>query len=500
MESMASPGSIMVSKSTHKIARDFFEFKSLGEVAIKGKEASQEAFELIKAGEVDTRIGASVAKGLTKFVGRKNSMATLMEVWDKARSGSGQVVAIVGEAGVGKSRLLHEFRNHLSEGEFVYLEGRCLHYGGSMAYLPILHILKTYYDIDEGEPERIIRKKIKDKTLELGAEIYKVIPPIQELLSLKVDDEAFLKLEPKEKRERTFEAIRDLVVRISQERPLVLAVEDLQWMDKTTEELLNYLLGWLANTPILLVFLYRPEYTHQWGSKSYYTRIGLNQLGTASSAELVKAIFDGGDVALELRELLLNRAAGNPLFMEEFTHTLLENGSIEKKNEKYVLSHKPSDIQVPDNIQGIIAARMDHLEDNLKRTMQVASVIGKDFTFRILQSITGMRAELKSHLINLQGLEFIYEKSLFPELEYIFKHALIQEVAYNSLLQKRRKEIHEKIGSAIEQIYAERLEEFYELLAYHYARGKDFEKAYQYLRLSGEKAFVLPTSWMTSEP
>jgi tetratricopeptide (TPR) repeat protein len=238
----------------------------------------------------------------------------------------------------------------------------------------------------------------------------------------------------------------------------------------------------------MLLLLYRPEYTHSWGSKSYYTKIGLDQLGRDSSSELVKAILEEGEVAPELRQLILNRAAGNPLFMEEFTHTLLENGSIERKDEKYVLNRKAEDIQVPDTIQGIIAARMDRLEENLKRTMQVASVIGRDFAFRILQTITGMREELKSYLLNLQGLEFIYEKNLFPELEYIFKHALTQEVAYSSLLLKRRKEIHEKIGRAIEELYSERLEEFYEMLAYHYARSENVSKACCYLELAGDKA------------
>ena len=258
---------------------------------------------------------------------------------------------------------------------------------------------------------------------------------------------------------------------------------------------MDYLIGWIAGTRILLILLYRPEYTHSWGSKSYYNRVGLDQLTTESSADLVRAILEGGEVAAELRELVLNRAAGNPLFMEEFTHTLLENGSIEKKGGQYRLTRAPSDIDVPDTIQGIIAARMDRLEDNLKRTMQVASVIGRDFAFRILQIITGMREDLKSHLINLQGLELIYEKTLFPELEYIFKHALIQEVAYSSLLHKRRKEIHEKIGDAIEIIYPDRLEEFYEMLAYHYSRGEDSEKTYKYMKLSGEKAAKSHSLW-----
>ena len=214
----------------------------------------------------------------------------------------------------------------------------------------------------------------------------------------------------------------------------------------------------------------------------------MDQLTTESSAALVQAILEGGEVVPELRELILDRAAGNPLFMEEVTHSLIENGSIEKKGDRYVLRRDISEIHVPDTIQGIIAARLDRLEENLKGIMQVASVVGRDFAFRILQTITGMREDLKSHLLNLQGLEFIYEKNLFPELEYIFKHALTQEVAYNSLLQKRKKEIHQKIGEAIEQIYAEKLEEFYEVLAYHYSKSEDSDRACDYLMLAGDKA------------
>ncbi len=488
MESMARPETIFVSEITQRLTRDFFEFKSLGKVEVKGKEDPQEVFELIKTGEVETRIGASVAKGLTPFVGRQNSLAALMEAFDKVKSGSGQVLGLVGEAGVGKSRLLFEMRNMMPLGEYSYLEGRCIHFGGSMIYLPILDILKSYFEIKDGDPELTIKKKTAEKIIDLDEKLRSVLPPIHELLSLKVDDDAFNKLEPNEKRERTFEAIRDLLIRVSQERPLILAVEDLHWIDKTSEEFLGYLIGWLANNAILLLLLYRPEYIHPWGSKSYYNSIVLSQLTTKSSAELVKAILEGSDVVAELKELILHRSGGNPLFMEEFTHSLIENGTIQRKDHQYVLSQKSADIQVPDTIQGIIAARIDRLEDNLKRTMQAASVIGRDFAFRILQAITGMRQELKSHLANLQGLEFIYEKSLFPELEYIFKHILTQEVAYNSLLLKRRKEFHEKIGQAIEENYTDRLEEFYEMLAYHFSKSENFKKSFQYLKLSGLKA------------
>jgi tetratricopeptide (TPR) repeat protein len=496
MESMAKPGTIVVSKSTHKIARDFFEFKPLGKVEVKGKGEPQEAYGLIKASEVETRIAASVAKGLTRFVGRKKELEALKEVFYKSRSGSGQVVGIVGEAGVGKSRLVLELSHTLPKGEYKHLEGRCLHYGGSMAYLPVLDILKSYFEIKEGDREFLIKKKLEGKILQLDEKLQGVLPAFHELLSLNVEDEAYQKLEPMQKREKTFEAIRDLLIRAGQNKPLILGVEDLQWIDKTSEEFLIYLIEWLANTRILLILLYRPEYTHTWGSKSYYTQIGLDQLSTKTSTELVQSILERGEVVPEIRELILGRAAGNPLFMEEFTHTLMENGSIQKKGNQYVLSRKASEIQVPDTIQGIIAARMDRLEDSLKRIMQVASVIGTEFAFRILETITGMREELKSHLLlNLQGLEFIYEKRLFPELEYIFKHALTQEVAYNSLLLKRRKEIHEKIGQAIEKLYPERLEEFYEMLGYHYSKSENPEKAYRYLKLSGNKAMKNYSNW-----
>ena len=495
METNAKPGTVLVSSDTHKIARDFFRFEPLGKVEVKGKEEPVEAYQLIEASEVETRIEASVARGLTRLVGREREMAALKEAFEKAQSGSGQVVGIVGEAGVGKSRLILERKGVLPKEEYTCLEGQCLHYGGLMAYLPLLDILRSYFDIKEGEREFVIKKKMAEKIAHLDENLEDILPPLHDILSLTVEDANYMMLEPQHKRDRIFEAIRDLLIRESQNRPVILAMENLQWVDRTSEEFLTYLIGWLANARILLIILYRPEYTHQWASKSYYSQIRVDQLSTSASAELVQSILEEGDVMPELNELILNRASGNPLFMEEFTHTLLENGSIQKKDHQYVLSTKASDIQVPDTIQGIIAARMDRLEENLKRTMQVASVIGREFAYRILQTITGMREELKSYLLNLQGLEFIYEKSLFPELEYIFRHTLTQEVAYNSLLLKRRKEIHERIGQAIEELYPDRLEEFYEMLAHHYSRSENLEKAYQYLKLSGDKAQRSYSNW-----
>jgi class 3 adenylate cyclase/tetratricopeptide (TPR) repeat protein len=491
METMAKPGTILVSASTHRLATDFFRFESIGPVKIKGLAAPQEAYQLIKTGDVGTRIAASVAKGLRPFVGRKNSMNALMSVYENLKAGFGQVVGIVGEAGVGKSRLLLEFIKLLAGEEFTYLEGRCLHYGGSMSYLPVLDILKSYFSIKDDDKESEIKKKLTATIDALDENLRAGLAPIEELLGIESDDEDFAGLDPQSKRERTFEVIRDLFVRISQDKPLIIAVEDLHWIDKTSEEFLDYLIGWLANCKIKLLLMYRHEYTHQWGSKSYYTQIGLTQLSTASSIQLIQAILEGDKIAPEIKDLILARTSGNPLFIEEFTNTLLENGTIKCEERCYFLEGQALDIEVPDTIQGLIAARIDRLEEEIKRTMQVASVVGRDFAYRILKSITGMHEELKTYLLNLQGLEFIYEKRLFPELEYIFKHALIQEVTYYSLLTARRKELHRKVGEAMEKHFAERLNEYSNIIGEHFLRGEDWERAYAYLTRAGDAAIRL---------
>jgi class 3 adenylate cyclase/tetratricopeptide (TPR) repeat protein len=495
LQKMGTPGSVLVSRDTHKMAKDFFKFKSLGKITVKGKEEPLEAYEVIEAGEVETRLGAAAVRGLTKFVGRERELGIFKRAFEKVQSGLGQVIGLVGEAGVGKSRLILEFKGMLRHTAYTYLEGECLHFGSSMAYLPILDIVRSYFNIKEGLQEHIVKRRMDERIDSLDQKLRYILPPLHELLSLCVKDELFMKLEPKLKRERTFEAIRDLLVRESQQNPLVLVVEDLQWIDKTSEEFLNYLIGWLANTPILLILLFRPEYTYSWGNKSYYSRIGLDQLPIMERRKLVESVLQGTEVSTELHDLITSKAGGNPLFMEELTYALLESGYIEKSKHGYRLSRKVWEIQVPDTIQGIIASRMDRLHENLKRTMQVASVIGRDFAFSILETITRMKEELKSYLLELQGLELVYEQSLFPELEYTFKHALVQEVAYNSLLLRRRREIHEKVANAIETLYADRVEEFYEKLAYHFSKSENTEKAYKYLKLSGIKATQNSSLW-----
>lgn len=401
------------------------------------------------------------------------------------------MIGMVGEAGVGKSRLLREFRKTTLSELCTYLEGRCLHYGSSMPYLPVLDLLKSYFDIEEGDQEPTIKNKVAEKLSLLHENFTTYLPSFHDILSLDVDDEKYSQINPGEKKVRMFEALRDMLIQESENNPIIVAIEDLHWIDKTSEEFISYLIECLTGSRILLILLYRSEYTHLWGSKSYYSKLGVVQFSGNDSVELVRAALEDSDISPELKELVLERAGGNPLFIEELTQSLIENHSIELKGKKYVLTEGLPDIRMPGTIQALIAARIDRIEENLKRVMQMASVIGREFAFPILQNIIEMKNNLKTNLLNLQGLEFIYEKRHFPELEYIFKHALTQEVAYNSLLKKRREEVHEKIGRTIEDIYSDRLEEYYELLAYHYGLTNNDNKAFEYLILANQKATKL---------
>jgi class 3 adenylate cyclase/tetratricopeptide (TPR) repeat protein len=495
MEDAAEAGAILVTEDTYKLVKGYFVFEDAGPVALKGKEQPINAYKALGPRRVITRIDACKEKGLSPFVGRSLELDNLNSSFEKVKKGHGQIVGVVGEPGVGKSRLVSRFRESLPHEGFTIIEGGCVNFGDTIPYLPILDMLKGYFDIKEDEGEAAIKKKMSDKATALSSQLVHILAPLCEVLSLKVDDEKYAKIEGRQRRERVFEAIRLLLIAHSQKSPLIVIVEDLHWMDKTSEEFLTFLINSIATSKIMLILLYRPEFTPSWVGKTYYSQIRVDQLAGVTITDLVKGILGGEEIHPELVDFIANRTEGNPLFIEEMTSNLLENGSIRKEGNRYFLALKPSEIKIPATVQGIIAARLDRLEAAMKGLMQTASVIGREFAFRILQAVATFKEDLQASLLTLQDLEFIYEKSLFPELEYIFKHALTQEVAYNSLLIKKRKETHGRVGQAIELIYTDRLEEFYEMLAYHYSMSEDSRKAYQYLKLSADKAVRNYANW-----
>ena len=494
MESLAEPGTIRVSRNTYQLAKGYFKFTALGATQVKGKSEPQETFELSGAGRLTSRLDASVAHGLTAYAGRREELAALTASSEKAFSGNGQVVGVKGDPGVGKSRLIHELRRSIGEG-LSYFEGRCVPFGKPIAFLPIRDILRTYLDSSEVDDPQAVTQKIRHHIQKLGLAADDAQAAFQDLLALPVESPTWPDLSPKERKQITFEVLRDFLLYASRKDPLMLVVEDLHWIDNASEAFLDFLIDALNGTSILLLLIYRPEYRHDWANRPDFREITLAQLPQESGTEVIGSILGNADVDATLIRFVLQRTDGNPLFMEELTRTLLENGSIRVESGRYGLDKTADTTKVPETIHGIIAARMDSLEDDMKRVVQLAAVIGRDFAHRVLQSITGQKEDLDASLETLQEMGFIYLKNSYPELTYTFKHALTQEVAYKSLLRRKRARYHADVAGAIERLYGQRIEESYEVLAYHHDRSEDAQKAYEYLRLSGEKAIRTHFLW-----
>ena len=394
------------------------------------------------------------------------------------------MIDIVGEAGVGKSRLVYEFQKR-SEGEVMFLTGNCVQYGRNINFLPVIDIVKGAFDIQEGLTEAEVGHQIEEKAPQNLAEM---IPFYLSLLSLKVEDPKFKALESEERKFGTFEAVKDLLIFLSGRKPLVVCLEDVHWIDKISEALFTYFARSIADRPVLMLSVYRPEGSPSWAQGTHYQRLGIETLSSKSSAKLIRNVLHVPALEPKLEEKILEKTAGNPLFIEEIVRELLDRGDLVKSGDQYICKLSIDQCEIPNTVHGVLAARMDRLSEDLKRTMQVASVIGRDFAFRLLKTIMELGEELRAQMTNLVGLEILYEKALYPELEYIFKHTLIHEVAYDSLLKQKRREIHGRIAQAIEELYSERLEEHYESLAHHYELAGDAGKAVKYLILAGEKS------------
>jgi class 3 adenylate cyclase/tetratricopeptide (TPR) repeat protein len=491
MEQMAMPGSILLTAEALRLAEGYVQVKPLGPVRVKGLTEPVEAFELLGAGPVRTRLQAAVVRGLTRFVGRQHELDALRQTLARAQAGHGQVVALVGEPGVGKSRLVYEFtRSHRTQG-WLLLESNSVSYGKATAYLPLIDLLKGYFQIEPGDPERRIREKMAGKLLMLDETLLPLLPMFLALLDVPVDDPQWHEFDPPQRRQQTLEAVKRLLLCESQVQPLLLLFEDLHWIDAGTQAFLDSLVDSLPTAPVLLLVNYRPEYQHGWGSKTYYTQLRLDPLPPESAEELLQALVGDDPSVQSLKRLLIVRTEGNPFFLEENVRTLVETGALVGEHGAYRLVQDLTTIQIPPTVQAVLAARIDRLPPEEKRLLQTAAVIGKDVPFSLLQALAEFpEATLRSGLAHLQAAEFLYETSLFPELEYTFKHALTHEVAYGGLLQERRRALHARIVAAMEQRYANRLAEQVEQLAYHALRGEVWEKALLYCRQAGTKALA----------
>ena len=489
MEQLATPGSILLTATTLRLVEGLVQVHALGPIPVKGLAEPVEVFELVGASTVRRRLQASAARGLTRFVGRQHELESLHQALERVGAGHGQVVAAVGEAGVGKSRLVYEFvHSHRTQGWLV-LESASVSYGKATPYFPVLDLLKRYAHVEEHDNTRTIRAKVTGQVLTLDETLQDTVPALLSLLDALPEDSPFLRLDPSQRRQRTLEALKRVLLRESQGQPLLLVFEDLHWIDAETQALLDSLVESLPTARLLLLVNYRPEYQHGWGSKTYYTQLRLDPLPPASADEFLQALL-GDDPSLEpLKRLLIERTEGNPFFLEESVRTLVETGVLVGERGAYRLTQAIPTIQVPATVQAVLAARIDRLPPEEKRLLQTAAVIGTEVPFSLLRAIAELPEEaLHRGLAHLQAAEFLYETHLFPEPEYTFKHALTHEVAYASLLITRRQALHAAAGQALETLYAQRLEDAYERLAYHYARTDNVAKAVAYLTRVAEKA------------
>jgi class 3 adenylate cyclase/pimeloyl-ACP methyl ester carboxylesterase len=485
---LAEPGEILLGPDTAKATGPYFTLEPLDEVVVKGKVLPVRPFRVRSARGVQGRIEALLERGLTPLVGRERELALLVDRFAEVQAGHGQAVFVSGEPGIGKSRLLAEFRRSAEAAGARWLVGRCVSYGHAISYLPVLDLVRDLLGISEADPVEVIARRVDMGIGELGVDAAWTRPFIRALLSLDPGDPAVVAMNPHQRRGRIVDAIRTLVHVESRRRPLVLVIEDLHWIDAHSEEVIRLLLEGVATVSVLVLLTHRPGYAPPFGDRTYYSRIPLHSLLAAQTSALVDHVLVATDIPPDVRELIVRKTEGNPLYVEELTKALVEDGTLARANGGYRLARTLEGVHVPDTIQGVIMARIDRLPTAAKTALQVASVIGREFSARLVERVATMGNDAAQALGELRAVELIYEKSVYPELAYMFKHALTHDVAYETLLRQRRRALHRRAAEVIEELYPDRLREFYETLAWHYVRGETWDKAVHYLLAAADKA------------
>jgi tetratricopeptide (TPR) repeat protein len=487
MEAIASSGSIAITEHTRRLVEGYFQLKSRGPTHVRGLAEPINVYEVMGLGPLRTRLQRAAARGLTKFVGRQREMDALKHAAKQAMAGRGQIVAVMAEPGIGKSRLFYEFKA-TSQSGWMVLEAFSVSHGKASAYLPVLDLLSQYFEINRDDDDRKRRERVLGKVLGLDRTLEDTLPYLYSLQSITEAGDSLAQMDPQIRRRRTLEAIKRILLRESLNQPLMIIFEDLHWIDSETQAFLNLLVDTIANARILLLVNYRPEYRHEWGSRTHYTQLRLDPLSRESAEEMLSALLTDEKDPIPLRRFIIERTEGTPFFMEEIVQPLFEDGVLQR-NGVVKLGQPMSTVKVPTTVQAVLASRIDRLAPAEKELLQTLAVLGREFSLTLVQRVTTRSSdELQQMLSQLQLSEFINEQPAVGEVEFSFKHALTYEVAYNSILAERRRALHERAGHAIEELYAHPLEDHYGDLARHYLRSDDAAKAVQYARLAAEQA------------
>jgi class 3 adenylate cyclase/tetratricopeptide (TPR) repeat protein len=500
MQAVAPVGSIAVTDTARNWCEGYFAFKSLGPTRLRGMATPIEVHEVTGLGPLRTRLQRAVGRGLTKFVGRETELRQMKHAAELASNGHGQIVAAIGDPGVGKSRLLYEFKAIEGSAQRASMAGRdtcptkwkvletfSISHGKAFAYLPVIDLLRNYFEISAEDDERKRREKVAGRIAILDRSLEERLPYINRLLGIVDGDDPLDELDGQVRKRRTLEAIKCILLRESLNQPLIVIFEDLHWIDAESEAMVNVLADAIATASILLLVNYRPEYRHGWNNKAYYSEVRLDPLGQTTAEQMVSALIgDEPDLAL-VRRLIVERTEGNPFFIEEIVQAFFEQGVLER-NGNVRLVKSLGEVKVPATVQGVLASRIDRLAPAEKELLQILSVIGREFSLPLVGRVAAAERDLNQRLAVLLLAEFIYEQPAVSDIEYIFKHALTQEVAYNSILLERRKQIHEQAAQAIEALVATNLPDHYADLARHYVRSGNAPKAINYLHLAAQQA------------
>jgi class 3 adenylate cyclase/tetratricopeptide (TPR) repeat protein len=488
LQTLAAPGSVVIGQSVQKFVEGYFQLKALGASRIKGVSEPVNVYEVTGLGPLRTRLQRSAGRGYTKFVGREREIETLKHIAGLAREGHGQIAGAVAEAGTGKSRLFFEFKA-ISQSGWMVLEAYSVSHGKASAYLPVIELLHGYFAIEAGDDARKRREKVTGRVLALERTLEDTLPYLFALLGVEEGTDLLAQMDAQVRRRRTLDAIKRILLRESLNQPLMVIFEDLHWIDEQTQALLTLLADSIGTAKLLLLVNYRPEYSHQWNSKTYYTQLRLDPLGKESAAEMLTALIGDAIEVRPLKRLIIERTGGNPFFMEETVQVLLDEGALVRDGAAFRITKSLSELKIPPTVQAILAARIDRLPAREKDLLQAMAVIGKEFPVALVREVIKQPHDEINRMLNeLQLAEFIYEQPAAGDLEYTFKHALTQQVAYNSVLVERRRLLHRTIGAAIESLYRDRLEDHYVDLAHHYSLSDDAAKAVEYLRLAAEQA------------
>jgi len=489
MQTTAPVGSIAVTEMTRKLCEGYFVLKPLGATKVKGVSEPVNVYEVTGLGPLRTRLQRSAGRGYTKFVGRNREMDAMKAAAEQAKAGHGQIVAAMAEPGVGKSRLTFEFKA-VSQSGWMVLEIFSVSHGKASAFLPVLDLLHGYFKIASDDDARTRREKVNGKVLTLDRSLKDTISYLFALLGIVEGADPLAQMDTQARKRRTLEAIKRIMIRESLNQPLMVIFEDLHWIDDETQALLNLLADSIGTAKILLLVNYRPEYSHQWGSKTYYTQLRLDPLGRESADEMLQSLLGDSAELAPLKRLIIEKTEGNPFFIEETVEVLLDDGALVRDGSIKLV--KPlAELKIPPTVQAILASRIDRLPPAEKDLLQTLAVIGREFALGLVRRVVGKSEdELNRMLHALQLAEFIYEQPAAGDIEYIFKHALTQEVAYKSVLVERRKLVHERVGSAMEASFAQSIEDHLSQLAYHYGRSSNVGKTVEYLDRAGQQAMT----------